>query len=212
MTHGNSDQATLGCDTLPEYMHTNTDLRLDNAKKRLAHVAKIAHQLFERHGFERVGIREIAKEAGISPIQVYRLGIDKTDLLAEAILIVNREMIEGIRPFDKNSYTSALSFVEDYLLKLYEQDIAIKSIRAEGAAFGWKWSEKYEALIIEQLMQILKPIADALTYFQYDEIEARCYAIWSLYYVGYRNAVMNNANANACIDAIKPSLAICLGK
>ncbi len=193
-------------------MNSETHQKSVKSQERLAMVVNIAHRLFASRGYEAVGIREIAQEAGISPMQVYRLGIDKTDLLAEAILIVNREMIEGIRPFDKNSYTSALSFVEDYLLKLYEQDIAIKSIRAEGAAFGWKWSEKYEALIIEQLMQILKPIADALTYFQYDEIEARCYAIWSLYYVGYRNAVMNNANANACIDAIKPSLAICLGK
>jgi AcrR family transcriptional regulator len=173
-------------------------------------VVNIAYRLFASRGYEAVGIREIAQEAGISPMQVYRLGIDKTDLLAEAILIVNREMIKGIRPFDKNSYASALSFVEDYLLKLYEHDIAIKSIRAEGAAFGWKWSEKYEILIIEQLMQILKPIADALAYFEYDGIEARCYAIWSLYYVGYRNAVMNNADANACLDAIKPSLVICL--
>jgi AcrR family transcriptional regulator len=193
-------------------MNPETHQKSVKSQERLAMVVNIAHRLFASRGYEAVGIREIAQEAGISPMQVYRLGIDKTDLLAEAILIVNREMIEGIRPFDKNSHTSALSFVEDYLLKLYEQDIAIKSIRAEGAAFGWKWSEKYEALIIEQLMQILKPIADALTYFQYDEIEARCYAIWSLYYVGYRNAVMNNANANDCIDAIKPSLAICLGK
>lgn len=180
------------------------------AQERLAVVVKIAHRLFASRGYEAVGIREIAKEAGISPMQVYRLGIDKTDLLAEAILIVNQEIVERIRTFDKNLYASALSFVEDYLLNLYEHDIEIKSIRAEGAAFGWKWSKKYEALIIEQLMQILKPIADALTHFEYDEIEARCYAIWSLYYVGYRNAVMNNADANACLDAIKPSLAICL--
>jgi AcrR family transcriptional regulator len=157
-------------------------------------------------------VREIAKGAGISPMQVYRLGVDKHDLLAEVILIVNQEMIAKIKSFDGTSYTSALDFIEKYLLDLYQQDIEIKSIRKEGAAFGWKWSEKYEALIIEQLMQILKPIADALAHFEYDEIEARCYAIWSLYYVGYRNAVMNNAVANACIEAIKPSLAICLKK
>lgn len=193
-------------------MNPETKQKSTKAQERQSMVVNIAHRLFANRGYEAVGIREIAQEAGISPMQVYRLGIDKTDLLAEAILIVNREMIKGIRPFDKNSYASALSFVEDYLLKLYEHDIAIKSIRAEGAAFGWKWSEKYEALIIEQLMQILKPIADALTHFGYDEIEARCYAIWSLYYVGYRNAVMNNASADACLDGIKPSLIICLRK
>jgi AcrR family transcriptional regulator len=191
---------------------TQNPLKTEKAQERLAQVVKIAHRLFASRGYEEVGIREIAKEAGISPMQVYRLGVDKHDLLAEVILIVNQEMIGRIKSFNSASHTSALAFIEKFLLDLYQQDIEIKSIRKEGAAFGWKWSEKYEALIIEQLMQILKPIADALTHFGYDEIEARCYAIWSLYYVGYRNAVMNNADADNCLDAIKPSLAVCLNK
>jgi AcrR family transcriptional regulator len=191
---------------------TQSNLKTEKAQERLAQVVKIAHRLFANRGYEQVGIREIAKEAGISPMQVYRLGVDKHDLLAEVILIVNQEMINKIKSFNGASNTTALAFIESYLLDLYRQDIEIKSIRKEGAAFGWKWSEKYEALIIDQLMQILKPIADALIHFGYDEIEARCYAIWSLYYVGYRNAVMNNASADACLEGIKPSLAICLKK
>ena len=191
---------------------TQNPLKTEKAQERLAQVVQIAHRLFASRGYEEVGVREIAKEAGISPMQVYRLGVDKHDLLAEVILIVNQEMIGKIKSFDSASHTTALAFIEKYLLDLYQQDIEIKSIRKEGAAFGWKWSEKYEALIIQQLMQILKPIADALAHFGYDEIEARCYTIWSLYYVGYRNAVMNNADANTCLEAIKPSLAICLKK
>ena len=185
-------------------------LKSEKAQERLALVIKIAHQLFASRGYEDVGVREIAKEAGISPMQVYRLGVDKHDLLAEVILLVNQELIDGIKSFESTTHSSALAFMEEYLLDLYQQDIEIKSIRKEGAAFGWKWSGRYEALIIEQLMQILEPIADALEHFEYDEIDARCYAIWSLYYVGYRNAVMNNADAMACLTAIKPSLAICL--
>jgi AcrR family transcriptional regulator len=191
---------------------TQNPLKTEKAQERLGQVIGIAYRLFASRGYEEVGVREIAKEAGISPMQVYRLGVDKTDLLAEVILIVNQEMINKIKPFDGDSSKSALHFIEKYLLDLYQQDIAIKSIRKEGAAFGWKWSGKYEAQIIEQLMHILKPIADSLTHYGYDEIEARCYAIWSLYYVGYRNAVMNNADANACLEAIRPSLAICLKK
>jgi AcrR family transcriptional regulator len=189
---------------------SQTPPKSDKAQERLSIVVKIAHRLFASRGYEDVGIREIAKEGGISPMQVYRLGVDKADLLAEVILLVNQKIIEGIQPFTGSSQSSVMNFIEGYLLDLYKQDIEIKSIRQEGAAFGWKWSEKYEALIIEQLMQILKPIADALAHDQYDEIDARCYAIWSLYYVGYRNAVMNNADAQACLEAIQPSLAICL--
>ncbi len=179
-------------------------------QQRLAEIVEVAHRLFAQRGYEAVGVREIAKEAGISPMQVYRLGLDKHDLLAEVILIVNQNIISSIRPFAKAHAKSALSYIEDYLHYLYKKDITIKSIRKEGAAFGWKWSEKYEALIIEQLMRILQPIVDCLHHFKFDDVEARCYAIWSLYYVGYRNAVMNNADAKACLEGIQPSLRICL--
>ena len=46
-------------------------------------------------------------------------------------------------------------------------------------------------------MLIIKPIADALKYESFQDIQARCFAIWSLYYVGYRNAVMNDVDAQA---------------
>ena len=119
-------------------------------------------------------------------------------------------MIYQLKSFDSALHISALVFIEECLLDLYRQDIEIKSIRKEGAAFSWKWSEKYESLIIEQQNQILKPVADPLTHFRYDDIDARCHAIWSLYYVGYRNAVMNNEDANACLNSIQQSQAICM--
>ena len=181
-------------------------------QKRLEQVIAVARRLFEERGYEEVGIREISTAAGMNPMQLYRLGLDKCDLLAEVILKVNAEQIAKIKPFAPKKLKSAADFIKIYLLNLYEQDIAIKSIRKEGSAFGWKWSEKYEALIIEQLMQIIKPIADALSYESYDEIQARCFGIWSLYYVGYRNAVMNNADARSCLEAITPPLKLLLKK
>lgn len=181
-------------------------------QKRLAEVVAVARRLFEERGYEEVGIREISTEAGMNPMQLYRLGLDKHDLLAEVILTLNADQIKSIKPFSTVKFKSATDFVENYLLNLYKQDIAIKSIRKEGAAFGWKWSEKYEALIIEQLMQIIQPIVDALAHESYDNIQARCFGIWSLYYVGYRNAVMNSVDAKACLEAIKPSLKLLLRK
>ncbi|MBU3588682.1 TetR/AcrR family transcriptional regulator [Polynucleobacter sp. 80A-SIGWE] len=182
------------------------------SQRQIDSIVKVAHRLFEKTGYEQVGMREISAAANTTPMQLYRLGLDKQDLLAEVILKVNAKQIEGIKPFKASKTGSASKFVEGYLLTLYEQDIALKSIRKEGAAFGWKWSEKYESLIIEQLMQIIKPISDALIYDGFDDIQARCFGIWSLYYVGYRNAVMNNADAQACLDSIKPSLKLLLRK
>ena len=188
------------------------EAKLKKAQAQIEAIVKVAHRLFEKHGFEHIGMREISAAAKKSPMQLYRLGLDKQDLLAEVILRVNAEQIKNIKSFVPNKKIAANTFIKGYLLDLYEQDIAIKSIRKEGAAFGWKWTEKYEALIIQQLMEIIKPIADALIHGGYKDIEARCYAIWSLYYVGYRAAVMDDADAQSCLNGIKPSLDLLLRK
>lgn len=196
-------------------MNTKAAPNSDKAKKnqdQIEAIVKVAHRLFEKNGYEHVGMREISAAAQKSPMQLYRLGLDKKDLLAEVIIQVNARQIKKLKPFTAGQEISAKSFIKNYLLTLYEQDIEIKSIRKEGAAFGWKWSGKYEARIIEQLMQIIKPIADALAHDGFDDIQARCFAIWSLYYVGYRNAVMNDADAQQCLDDINPSLALLLRK
>lgn len=193
-------------------VNTNLDEKAKKAKAQIDLIVGIAHRLFEKKGYEKVGMREISSAANKSPMQLYRLGLDKQDLLAEVILRVNSKQIQKIEPFTPKKTSSAKKFIGNYLLNLYQQDIANLAIRKEGAAFGWKWSDKYEKLIIGQLLQIIKPIADALEYEGYDEIEARCYAIWSLYYVGYRNAVMHDADAKSCLNAIEPSLKLLLKK
>lgn len=186
--------------------------KAQKSREQIEVIVQVAQHLFEKNGYENVGMREISAAAHKSPMQLYRLGLDKKDLLAEVIIRVNAEQIKRIKPFSPNQKVSAKDFIENYLLKLYVQDIAIKSIRKEGAAFGWKWSGKYETQIIEQLMQIIQPIADALANEGFDDIQARCLAIWSLYYVGYRNAVMHDADARKCLDNIKPSLSLFLRK
>jgi len=182
------------------------------AEKQVDEITKVAHRLFEKNGYENVGMREISAAVHKSPMQLYRLGLDKQDLLAEVILRVNTKQIKKIKGFEPKKNVTATQFIEGYLLDLYKQDIAIMSIRKEGAMYGWTWSSKYEVLIIEQLMQLLKPISDALLHHKYDEIQARCFGIWSLYYVGYRNAVMNNVDAKACLEGIQPSLRLLLKK
>ena len=186
--------------------------RTKKGQEQIEAIVKVAHRLFEKNGYEQVGMREISAAAQKSPMQLYRLGLDKKDLLAEVIIQVNAMQIKKLKPFTANQGLSVELFIENYLLNLYKQDIEIKSIRKEGAAFGWKWSGKYEARIFEQLMLIIKPIADALEHEGFEDIQARCFAIWSLYYVGYRNAVMNDVEAQACLDSIKPSLKLLLRK
>ena len=186
--------------------------KTEKSTLRTNRVIDIAHDLFMERGFEAVGIRDICIQSEISPVQLYRLGLDKKDLLAEVILRVNEQIIGKIKPFSATDYRKlgAQGYLHKYLIFLYTEDIAIKPIRAEGAAFGWKWSARYEERVIAQVLQLIQPIADMFEYAGYADVQARCYAVWSLYYVGYRNAVMNGADAAGCLAEIKPSLTLVL--
>lgn len=159
------------------------------------------------HGYEAVGMRDIAKAVGRQPVQVYRLKLSKADILAELIIELNQEQIARIpdllkRVRGKSAFTRSCS----YLQELYKLDIQYLPIRSVGAAFGWMWSADHERRVIEQVHQLIKPLAEWMLHEELDDITARCIGIWSLYYVGYRNAVMQNASAKECTAAIKPSL------
>jgi hypothetical protein len=44
----------------------------------------------------------------------------------------------------------------------------------------------------------------------FDDVSARCYGVWALYYVGYRRAVLKGGSADDCLDEIRPSLKLIL--
>jgi hypothetical protein len=68
------------------------------------------------------------------------------------------------------------------------------------------WSAEYEARVVAQVHQLIKPLVDWMQEAELDDIPARCIGIWSLYYVGYRHAVMQGGTAEECLAGIKPSL------
>ena len=68
------------------------------------------------------------------------------------------------------------------------------------------WSAACETSVIEQVLQLIKPIADWMQEEGLTDIPARCREIRSLYYLGFRKAVMQQSNADDCLAGIKPSL------
>ena len=172
-------------------------------------VIKAARALFLEKGYDAVGMREIAQAVGRQPTQVYRLALSKSDILAEIIVTLNQEQIQKLPAMvARIKGKTALERSCSYLEKLYRSDIAHLPIRAIGAAYGWTWSSKYEALIVPQVHQLLQPIADWMAADGLSDIPARCYSVWCLYYVGYRRAVMHGGSASACLAEIRPSLAV----
>lgn len=180
----------------------------NNRLSELIHASRV---LFANKGYAHVGMREIASQAKCSPMQIYRLGLNKEDLLAEVSISLTDEQLKKITVVLSIREDEAIDdFIIRYLTLLYESDIENIAIRRETAAYGWKWSAKYEERIITQVFGLLKPISDALINLGYDQIEARCMGIWSLYYVGFRGAVVHELDAYFCIQSITPSLRLLL--
>jgi AcrR family transcriptional regulator len=168
--------------------------------------------LFLERGYDAVGMRDISRAVNRLPIQIYRLNLAKADILAEIIIELNDEEIRqlpallakvrGKDPFEK---------VCGYFLELYRLDIHYLPIRSVGAAFGWMWNERYEQQIFGQVLQLLQPVADWMSEAGLDAVEARCYGLWSVYYVGFRRAAIHGGSAEECIAEIGPTLKILLG-
>lgn len=178
---------------------------------RQSQFIRAARQLFEEKGYAEVGMREIASHAGFRPVQAYRIGLSKIDLLAEISMALSDEQINKItKKFQRTPHENVSEFIHRYLLALYVSDIKHIKIRRESAAFGWMWSAEYEERIRDQVMALLDPIIGALTAEAHPDVPACCVAIWSLYYVGYRNAVVNGATAKQCLNFISPSLKLLL--
>lgn len=158
-------------------------------------------------GYEAVGMRDIARAVGREPVQVYRLKLSKSDILAELIIKLNQEQIDQLPELCKRIKGRDLfERTCSYLRELYKSDVHYLPIRAVGAAYGWMWSASYEQRVVEQVHQLIKPLVDLMLESGLEDIPARCIGIWSLYYVGYRQAVIHGGTADDCLAVIKPSL------
>lgn len=159
------------------------------------------------HGYEGIGMRDIARAVDREPIQIYRLKLSKPDILAELIIELNREQIRQLPKICKRVKGGNLfERICSYLRELYILDIHYLPLRSVGAAFGWMWSEEYEHRVTEQVHLLIKPVVAWMLAAGIDDVPARCLGIWSLYYVGYRQAVIQRGSADDCLSAIKPSL------
>jgi AcrR family transcriptional regulator len=186
------------------------EIEMDARFKQLVNAAKI---LFATKGYGEVGIREICEAAGCSPVQAYRLGLSKIDLLAEVSIALTDNQIQVISQHNKIKDSEDMdAFIIRYLTLLYESDIENIKIRRETAAYGWMWSAKYEERIVQQVFALLSPIVQVFESNSFDRIEARCLGIWSLYYVGFRGAAVHQQTANQCINSIANTIKILSSK
>ena len=179
--------------------------------ERFQRVVQAAWDLFATQGYGATGMRDIARSAGLAPVQVYRLGLSKEDLLAEVSMLLTDHQLRYITARARPQQgESIVSFVERYLLSLYRSDIRHLAVRRETAAYGWMWSPRHEQRIRAQLGRLLQPIETAVRDAGLNDPAGRLYTIWALYYVGFRNAVVASSSPRECLEGIRPSLKLAL--
>ncbi len=172
-----------------------------------ADVINVARQLFMSKGYENVGMRDIAQVLGQQPTQVYRLNLCKADILAELILELNEAQIAKLPKIkDQIEGKTVLEKVNSYVELLYEFDIEHLPLRKVAATHGWTWSLSYEEKHSKQVRQFLEPIETWMADAGLTNVRARSLGIFSLYYIGYREAVIRQASASDCLKMIHTSL------
>lgn len=178
---------------------------------RFSLVVQAACQLFGTRGYAATGMRDVARLAGLTPVQLYRLGLSKEDLLAEvSILLTDHQLRYITARTRRRPDETAADFIERYLLALYRSDIRNLRVRRETAAHGWLWSLRHEERIVAQVGRLLQPIEAAISGAGLDDAKARVFAVWALYYVGFRGAVVAGEGPRRCLDRIQPSLRLLL--
>jgi len=58
----------------------------------------------------------------------------------------------------------------------------------------------------DQVSRLIAPIAKWIKEAELDDVNARCLGIFSLYYVGFRGAVIGKSSAIGCLKMIQSSL------
>lgn len=178
---------------------------------RFTLVVQAARDLFGSRGYAATGMRDVAQRAGLTPVQLYRLGLSKEDLLAEvSILLTDHQLRYITARTHRRPDETAATFIERYLLALYRSDIRHLRVRRETAAHGWLWSLRHEQRIVAQVGRLLQPIEAALSEAGLGDTKARVLAVWALYYVGFRRAVVAGEGPRGCLDGIRPSLRLLL--
>ena len=172
----------------------------------------LAKERFSERGYEAVSLQELATELAVAPADLLRQELSKPDLLAETIIALNDEQIAWLssRPEATDESLPLQEAVERYLRRVYEFDIEHITLRRMGAAFGWPWAPKYESRVWTQLFALTAPIDGILLREGFSDREPIIKTLWSLYYAGFRHAVMHRAPEAACLAEIRPALKLIL--
>jgi len=103
--------------------NTFADLKSEEKKARQDAIIEAAERVFALKPFNKVSIRDIAREAGISHASIYRYFPDQQSLFVEAFICGAHEIVELLADIIRNSKTGEIEKVsEAYVTYLIRND------------------------------------------------------------------------------------------
>ncbi|MFA1819212.1 TetR/AcrR family transcriptional regulator [Virgibacillus oceani] len=106
---------------------TLAELKKEEKQARRNIILDAAITLFSTHKISYVGIRDIAKEAGISPAFIYRYFDDRDSLFVAVFHKKREEMILTItESLEESSYTSPETVGRKFVTYLLDNDLFFK--------------------------------------------------------------------------------------
>lgn len=128
-----------------------------NARKEI--ILSAAISLFSTHNISKVGMRDIAKEAGISPALIYRYFDDRDSLFLAIFYKKSEEMIVNIsKSLENNSYAAPETVGKEFVNYLLDNDLFFQMMTY------FMLDRNYNEKVIERLNDMVRKIMKVFDY------------------------------------------------
>ncbi len=176
-------------------------------KNRLVSLMLYIKQKIEAGQFDALSLAQIAKDNRMTIPQLMEFGFTKANLVCHTVVAENEVLIQKLMGLDLATMGSSLTEqVKAYLFQMYQYDLKQLVFRTAVQSYAWTWSVVDETRVNNQAMKLMTPIYIAMHAHGFENIDARCQALWSLYIRGLRTAALGKGSADDCLAAITPSL------
>jgi hypothetical protein len=176
-------------------------------KNRLVSLVAYIEEKIEAGQFDGITLADIAKDNRMTIPQLMEFGFTKPNLVCHAVVAYNERMIKAFVTQDIATMGSTVSEqIQTYLQQMYQYDLEHMAFKTAVQSYAWNWSVVDEERYTNQVMKLMTPIYIALQAHDFDHIDARCQAIWTLYMQGLRTAALSKGDAQACMASVHEAL------
>jgi hypothetical protein len=176
-------------------------------RNRLVSLVGYIEQKIVAGQLDAMTLADIAKDNRMTIPQLMEFGFTKSNLVCHAVVAYNERMIQALAGQDITALgQTAAEQVEAYVLQMYQYDLEHLVFKTAAQSYAWNWSVVDEERYTNQVMKLMTPIYIALHTHGFDQVDARCQTIWTLYTQGLRTAALGKGNAHDCLASVREAL------